>query len=364
MFFKDNPFYLLGVHTTDSGACIDQALQEKLNRAGGEKEKNRLLDAAYMLRKSVKRSGAEFFWLPGLEKERAFTLVDRAVRGDDFKEEDFSSLPPLSRVVLSLNGLFYGSRSVRLLLEEICDSYEAVRPEEGAALFNGDRRKAGLPVLRNFSHVEMWKRELPSHLTEAVKHLDTADYAALLAELGKTRSRSFPWGLLLLDFEEKSRKQREKLEKDLQHSLSLAEHSFSDGLRQAEKQVDSLAGLTKPLCLRNGYWPLEPSFLAVRNQVIAFWKEGKRKESRAMGDALFPFFQEWKPLKEQIEKDRQAMEEGRTPDILRGKSSSLPKKTPPAVAGGKEGAAERTYPLFLLFLVFFILLTVYYFFLK
>ena len=69
MFFKDNPFYLLGVHTTDSGDRLEEALRDKLHAASEKAERDRLLDAAYVLQKSVKRSGAEFFWLPGLSKE-------------------------------------------------------------------------------------------------------------------------------------------------------------------------------------------------------------------------------------------------------------------------------------------------------
>ena len=53
MFFKDNPFYLLGVHTTDSGDRLEEALRDKLHDASEKAERDRLLDAAYVLQKSV-----------------------------------------------------------------------------------------------------------------------------------------------------------------------------------------------------------------------------------------------------------------------------------------------------------------------
>ncbi len=365
MFFKDNPFYLLGLHTTDSTARIGEALQEKLHMAEEEGEKRRLMDAAWILQKSVKRSGAEFFWLPGLPKEEAYGLIHRTVDGKGLRPSDFLSLPPLSRVVLALNGLFYGNGNVRLFLKEICTAYAHIRPAEVSALFNGDRRQAGLSILRNVSHVEMWKRELPFHLAkashQAAKDMGLSAYAALLAELAGDKE-SFPWQMLEMDFEEMSRGEREKLERDLDYSLRLADRHFPQGLLLAEDTLRALQKLAEPLCIRNGSWPMDTPFRRVRQAVIFLWDNGRKEEGRKMADTLLPLFREWPPLLKQAEKDRTDMAGGKRPAPERMAGGPSWQNVPSTISRIPEvkREKEKKWPLFLPFFLLFLLLTLYY----
>lgn len=367
MFFKDNPFYLLGVHTTDSGDRMEEALREKLHRAEGEAERKRLLDAAYVLQKSVKRSGAEFFWLPGLSKEEALGLVERTVQGQELSGSDFLSLPPLSRVILAMNGLFYGSAGLRLLLQEICTNYGHIHPAEAAALFNGDRRLAGMPQLRNASHVEMWKRELPHEMVEAAheagKDRKLSDQAHLLAELRKEKD-TFPWQLFVIDYEERSRKERERLERDLDYGLSLSDRHFPQGLLLAKDTLAHLKDLSEPLCIRSGQWPLETAFQRARREVTALWDRGRKEDSRVMAESLLPFFREWPDFAERMEKDRKDMAEGKRPEEVPSGKGPVWQNVPSTLRRipEVERKKEKKVPLFVLFLVFFAVMTLCYIF--
>lgn len=369
MFFKDNPFYLLGVHTTDSGDRLEEALRDKLHAASEKAERDRLLDAAYVLQKSVKRSGAEFFWLPELSREEAWGLVEKVTDARALSPSDFLSLSPLSRVVLAMNGLFYGCDSSRLFLQEICANYDHIYPAEVTALLNAGRRKAHLPVLRNGSHVEMWKRELPGELLEAahqmVKGKKMSDWACLLGDLGKEKD-TFPWRLFVMDYEEMSRKDREALERNLDYALCLTDRHFPQGLLLAGDTLKAMKDLAQPLSIRSGCWPLETAFQRVRKEMITLWDKGRKDDSRALGEALFPLFTPWPEFQERAEKDRKDMKEGRRPAEAPS-SRGLSWQSVPAALGRipevKE-EKEKKYPLFLLFLAFFIVMTLVYVFVE
>lgn len=369
MFFKDNPFYLLGVHTTDSGDRLEEALRDKLHAASEKAERDRLWDAAYVLQKSVKRSGAEFFWLPELSREEAWGLVEKVTDARALSPSDFLSLSPLSRVVLAMNGLFYGCDSSRLFLQEICANYDHIYPAEVTALFNAARRKAHLPVLRNGSHVEMWKRELPGELLEAVHRMvkgrKLSDWARLLGDLGKEKD-TFPWRLFVMDYEEMSRKDREELERNLDYALCLTDRHFPQGLLLAGDTLKAIKDLALPLSIRSGCWPLETAFQRVRKEMITLWDKGRKDDSRALGETLFPFFTPWPEFQERAEKDREDMKEGRRPEEAPS-SRGLSWQSVPAALGRipevKE-EKEKKYPLFLLFLAFFIVMTLVYVFVE
>lgn len=137
----------------------------------------------------------------------------------------------------------------------------------------------------------MWKRELPFHLAKAshqtAKDMGLSAYAALLAELAGDKE-SFPWQMLEMDFEEMSRGEREKLERDLDYSLRLADRHFPQGLLLAEDTLRALQKLAEPLCIRNGSWPMDTPFRRVRQAVISLWDNGRKEEGRKWQTPFFP----------------------------------------------------------------------------
>lgn len=111
----------------------------------------------------------------------------------------------------------------------------------------------------------MWKRELPFHLAKAshqtAKDMGLSAYAALLAELAGDKE-SFPWQMLEMDFEEMSRGEREKLERDLDYSLRLADRHFPQGLLLAEDTLRALQNWQSPCASETAPGPWIPPFAA------------------------------------------------------------------------------------------------------
>lgn len=75
VLFKENPFYLLSVHSTDGAAAIDAALshQRKLLPLEAEGASS---EAAHWLLRMEHRSEAEYFWPSGLPRRDAFLLAE------------------------------------------------------------------------------------------------------------------------------------------------------------------------------------------------------------------------------------------------------------------------------------------------
>ena len=100
--------------------------------------------------------------------------------------------------------------------------------------------------------------------------------------------------------------------------------------------------------------------------MITLWDKGRKDDSRALGEALFPLFTPWPEFQERAEKDRKDMKEGRRPEEAPS-SLGLSWQSVPAALGRipevKE-EKEKKYPLFLLFLGFFVVMTLVYVFVE
>ena len=74
MFFRENPFYLLGVHSRDTAETIRTASLEKQGAAKSGEEKHMYRMAEERLLHESSRFRAELSWLCGMGKERACSL--------------------------------------------------------------------------------------------------------------------------------------------------------------------------------------------------------------------------------------------------------------------------------------------------
>lgn len=75
MFFRENPFYLLGVHSRDTAETIRTASLEKQGAAKSGEEKHMYQLAEERLLHESSRFRAELSWLCGMGKERAYSLI-------------------------------------------------------------------------------------------------------------------------------------------------------------------------------------------------------------------------------------------------------------------------------------------------
>lgn len=89
MFFRENPFYLLGVHSRDTAEAIRTASLEKQGAAKSREEKHMYRMAEERLLHERLRFRAELSWLCGMGKERAYSLI-----GGTGNMEKRENLPP------------------------------------------------------------------------------------------------------------------------------------------------------------------------------------------------------------------------------------------------------------------------------
>ena len=108
MLFKENPFYLLSVHSTDGAAAIDAALSHKRMALPLKAEGAPYSKAAHWLLQMEHRSEAEYFWPSGLPRKEAFLLTQSG--------ESDSPLSPRLRLLRFLNALPEGTLTLEALL--------------------------------------------------------------------------------------------------------------------------------------------------------------------------------------------------------------------------------------------------------
>ena len=107
MLFKENPFYLLSVHSTDGAAAIDAALSHQRKLLPLEAE-GAASEAAHWLLRMENRSEAEYFWPSGLSRRDAFLLAEGG--------ESDCALSPRLRLLRFLNTLSEDTLRLEALL--------------------------------------------------------------------------------------------------------------------------------------------------------------------------------------------------------------------------------------------------------
>ena len=107
MLFKENPFYLLSVHSTDGAAAIDAALSHQRKLLPLEAE-GAASEAAHWLLRMENRSEAEYCWPSGLSRRDAFLLAENG--------ESDCALSPRLRLLRFLNALSEDTLRLEALL--------------------------------------------------------------------------------------------------------------------------------------------------------------------------------------------------------------------------------------------------------
>ena len=135
MFFRENPFYLLGVHSRDTAETIRTASLEKQGAAKSGEEKHMYQLAEERLLHESSRFRAELSWLCGMGKERAYSLID----GRRSMESRKNLLPSL-RLFLAVHDLYNGEEDALSIMETITRLYPACDTSADLARISEDRR--------------------------------------------------------------------------------------------------------------------------------------------------------------------------------------------------------------------------------
>lgn len=263
MLFKENPFYLLSVHSTDGAAAIDAALSHKRMALSKEAEGAPYSKAAHWLLQMEHRSEAEYFWPSGLPRKEAFLLAQSG--------ESDSPLSPRLRLLRFLNALPEGTLTLEALLAAEED-FLALSPQEALEDIQRDRRVAGFPAIEEPWVIEGYQQalmlEIGSGAIAASRILPEEERRGLLIALAKQGRRGMLYTQLLSAYEADVAKGRAQLENDIAYALMISPNHPQQGLSLLAEKTRRYLSLSMPLYAMSGCWVLRPVFSRIRNRAI------------------------------------------------------------------------------------------------
>lgn len=282
MLFKENPFYLLSVHSTDGAAAIDAALSHQRKLLPLEAE-GAASEAAHWLLRMENRSEAEYFWPSGLPRRDAFLLAENG--------ESDCALSPRLRLLRFLNTLSEDTLRLEALLSAEED-FLALSPLEALEDIQRDRRIAGFPAFKEPWVIEGYQQalilEIGSGAIAASRRLPEEERRRLLIALAKQGRRGMLYTQLLSAYEKDVEKERAQLENDIAYALMISQkHPQQGRLLLAEKSRRYLS-LSMPLYAMSGCWVLRPVFSSIRNRAIDL----SERLGRETGERWFSLLEE------------------------------------------------------------------------
>lgn len=282
MLFKENPFYLLSVHSTDGAAAIDAALshQRKLLSLGAEGAAS---EAAHWLLRMENRSEAEYFWPSGLSRRDAFLLAESG--------ECDCALSPRLRLLRFLNTLSEDTLRLEALLSAEED-FLALSPLEALEDIQRDRRIAGFPTFKEPWVIEGYQQalilEIGSGAIAASRRLPEEERRRLLIALAKQGRRGMLYTQLLSAYEKDVEKERAQLENDIAYALMISQKHPQQGRSLLAEKSHRYLSLSMPLYAMSGCWVLRPVFSSIRNRAI----ELSERLGRETGERWFSLLEE------------------------------------------------------------------------
>ena len=282
MFFRENPFYLLGVHSRDTAETIRTASLEKQGAAKSGEEKHMYQLAEERLLHESSRFRAELSWLCGMGKERAYSLID----GRRSKESQKNLLPSL-RLFLAVHDLYNGGKDALSIMETITRLYPASDTNEVLARIEADRKTGGFPPIKELFLLDIRKEELLWEIGAAAGRLDTEKLGRFLTVLGKT---DVPCSMALARFlslyEEKTKAEVATLSRNLRYALRLAEMYPLQGLLLTEEKMKVYGKAVSPFYAMLHYEGLpdavEIFFEEYVNEAFFFHQKGEKETALAL----------------------------------------------------------------------------------
>ena len=282
MFFRENPFYLLGVHSRDTAETIRTASLEKQGAAKSGEEKHMYQLAEERLLHERLRFRAELSWLCGMGKERAYSLID----GRRSMESRKNLLPSL-RLFLAVHDLYNGGKDAFSIMETIIRLYPASDTNEVLVRIEADRKIGGFPPIKELFPLDIRKEELLWEMGVAAGRLNAERFGRFLTALGKT---DVPCGMALTRFlslyEEKTKAEVAALSRDLEYALQLAEIYPLQGLKLVEEKMKVYGKTVSPFyaMLHHEVLPdaVEIFFEEYVNEAFFFHKKGEKETALAL----------------------------------------------------------------------------------
>lgn len=282
MFFRENPFYLLGVHSRDTAEAIRTASLEKQGAAKSREEKHMYRMAEERLLHERLRFRVELSWLCGMDKECAYSLI-----GGTGNMEKRENLPPSLRLLLAVHDLYNGGKDAFSVMETIIRLYPASDTNEVLARIEADRKIGGFPPIKELFPLDIRKEELLWEMGVAAGRLNAEKLGRFLTVLGKT---DVPCSMALTRFlslyEEKTKAEVAALSRDLRYALRLAEIYPLQGLLLTEEKMKVYGKAVSPFYAMLHYEGLpdavEIFFEEYVNEAFFFHKKGEKETALAL----------------------------------------------------------------------------------
>ena len=282
MFFRENPFYLLGVHSRDTAETIRTASLEKQGAAKSREEKHMYRMAEERLLHERLRFRAELSWLCGMDKECAYSLI-----GGTGNMEKRENLPPSLRLLLAVHDLYNGGKDAFSVMETIIRLYPASDTNEVLVRIEADRKTGGFPPIKELFLLDIRKEELLWEIGVAAGRLNTEKLGRVLTVLGKA---DVPCSMALARFlslyEEKTKAEVAALSRDLRYALRLAEMYPLQGLLLTEEKMKVYGKAVSPFyaMLHHEGLPdaVEIFFEEYVNEAFFFHKKGEKETALAL----------------------------------------------------------------------------------
>lgn len=282
MFFRENPFYLLGVHSRDTAETIRTASLEKQGAAKSGEEKHMYQLAEERLLHESSRFRAELSWLCGMDKECAYSLI-----GGTGNMEKRENLPPSLRLLLAVHDLYNGGKDAFSVMETIIRLYPASDTNEVLARIEADRKTGGFPPIKELFPLDIRKEELLWEMGVAAGRLNTERFGRFLTVLDKA---DVPCSMALARFlslyEEKTKAEVAALSRDLRYALRLAEMYPLQGLLLTEEKMKVYGKAVSPFYAMLHYEGLpdavEIFFEEYVNEAFFFRQKGEKETALAL----------------------------------------------------------------------------------
>lgn len=277
MFLRENPFYLLGVHSVDDASAIGKAVQRKIE----EDPENASLyqEAGHILMQDENRSEAEFYWLTGWGGSPN-GCISSLLQGEE-SDKKGHGLSPRIQLLLEMNQLYYGKPVDLNALLALETYFSHLSPQEGMEEINEDRKKAEFPVLTDASSIEHYTQDILYQIglaaREAAKRVPAEHYGDMLYELGRQGKRGLVYYQLLVCYETGYQGKLRLLEKEIEMRLSKKGRWKKEETERFFTTLQSLISLWKPLYGRDGIWSIQPLFDRCRNRMVDFYRTGNPK---------------------------------------------------------------------------------------
>lgn len=316
MFFRENPFYLLGVHSRDTAETIRTASLKNQYAAKSVEEKRIYRVAEERLLHESSRFRAELFWLCGMNRAAAYSLIDGG-----WTEDNRENLPPSLRLLLAVQELYDCGENSFSAMEMITRLYPVRDTGEVLARIEEDRKIGGFLPVKELFPLDIRKEELLWDIGEAAGRLETERFGRFLMAL---REKDVPCGMALTRFlslyEEKTKAEAAEISRDLEYALRLAEMHPSQGLLLAEEKMKDYGKAVSPFyaMLHQAGLPdnVEIFFEKYVNEAFLFYQKGEKETALALLDYFLRSVRGGSGYIEKVKKWRIMMDEDRRMEPL------------------------------------------------